>query len=483
MKNDHAKITVVPLGPGSSELLTFQSAEELKKPKQLLVLRTARHPVSAWLEEQGVPFESLDSFYDLYEDFEAMHGAMAAWLWKKAEEQPVCFGVMDPAADGAVQALKKECPENAVLRILPGVTAADQEFSSLPGSQGVSGAVQLFTATGFLSRSFDPSVPILLTEVDSRLLAGQIKLRLTELFPDETEICFFAPGDSAKRTCRVIPLFRLDSGKHFDHTCAVFVPGLDCLQRTRFTFQDLEKIVSRLCAPDGCPWDRVQTHESLRPYLVEEAWEAVNAIEDQDPDHLADELGDVLFQVFIHASIGQRYDEFSLTDVLSGICSKMIRRHPHVFGSQVYGSSASVSEGWEALKRGETGSKTVGETLDTVSQALPSLKYSIKMYKKLAQLPAFRRPPEEISKEIRLHAEKLEKEFRPEEMALLLMKCTELCYREDQDAEIILHRGVETLKKQYQKAENAIFADEKRPENLTFQELRVYLKQVEDEIE
>ena len=198
MKNDHTKITVVPLGPGSPELLTFQSAEELKKPKQLLVLRTARHPVSSWLEEQGVPFESLDSFYDLYEDFEAMHGAMAAWLWKKAEEQPVCFGVMDPAADGAVQALK-ECPENAVLRILPGVTAADQAcLSALPRiPRSRLRLPQLFTATGFLSRSFDPSVPILLTEVDSRLLAGQIKLRLTELFPDETEIRFFPPPEDS----------------------------------------------------------------------------------------------------------------------------------------------------------------------------------------------------------------------------------------------------------------------------------------------
>jgi tetrapyrrole methylase family protein/MazG family protein len=129
----------------------------------------------------------------------------------------------------------------------------------------------------------------------------------------------------------MIPLYQLDNQKHYDHTAAVFLPGVDYLHRARHTFEDLERIVSRLRAPDGCPWDSVQTHRSLTPYMVEEAWEVVNAIEEDDPDHLADELGDVLFQVFIHASIGKSCGEFTLTDILTDICRKMIHRHPAVF--------------------------------------------------------------------------------------------------------------------------------------------------------
>ena len=135
---------------------------------------------------------------------------------------------------------------------------------------------------------------------------------------------------------------------------------------------------------------------------MEEAWEAVNAIDEGDTDHLADELGDVLFQVMIHSAIGTAFDEFTLTDVLSGICRKMIQRHPHVFIVSHGESAEDVSQGWEARKRKETGSRTVGETLDDVSSFLPALKYSIKMYKKLAQLPACARDPRvRIAEEIR----------------------------------------------------------------------------------
>ena len=299
------------------------------------------------------------------------------------------------------------------------------------------------------------------------------------------EIVFFPPSEKSSRTAVRIPLYALDAQKTYDHTAACYLPGVDYLHRSRFTFEDLADITSRLRAPDGCPWDSVQTHESLRPYMVEEAWEAVNAIEDQDMDHLADELGDVLFQVFIHSSIGESFDEFTLTDVVSGICRKMIHRHPHVFGSEKADTAQGVSDGWEALKRAETGSKTVGETLNDVSQSLPSLKYSIKMYKKLAQLPALRRSPEEIAPEIVSLASSLIEngQFSAENMAQLLMKCTELCYRSDADAEILLHRGVEKLKKKYQYAEKTMVNDEKKPENLTFQQLCVYLDAAGDAIE
>ena len=270
-------------------------------------------------------------------------------------------------------------------------------------------------------------------------------------------------------------MYQLDSLKTYDHRAAVVVPGISDLNRNHFSFNDLVRIVSRLRAPDGCPWDRIQTHMSLRPYMVEEAWEAVNAIDEENMEHLSDELGDVLFQVLIHASIGESFDEFSLTDVLSGICKKMIRRHPHVFKAASGETAEEISSGWEARKRTET----------DVSQALPALKYSIKMYKKLAQLPAFRRDPEIIAQEIQENSRSLlsDGNLDVQSMSRVLMKCTELCYRTDEDAEIILHQGVTRLKKRYQSAEKTVFRDEKRPESLTFQQLCVYLSSVEEEIE
>ena len=477
------KITVVSLGPGDPGLLTLQTADHLRSGKTRLILRTSRHPAARWLAEQNIAMESMDSWYDRYDDFDEMHRAMAEWLWAEAVQKAITLGVADAGTDGLVLALGAARPEKAELRVLPGVSASENCIASLPPECRPDPGLQAFSAFGFLSLTDNPECSLLLTELDSALLAGEVKLRLADLLEDEQEILFFPPSEQTPRPVRKIALYQLDTQKAYDHTAAVFIPGLGYLKRERHTFGDLTRIVSRLRAPDGCPWDRIQTHESLRPYMVEEAWEAVNAIDDGDMDHLADELGDVLFQVFIHASIGESCGEFSMTDVVSGICRKMIQRHPHVFVRSGGETATEIAQGWEARKREETGSRTVGETLNDVSSSLPALKYSIKMYKKLAQLPALRRDPETVCGEIRAAADSLMKDgrFSPEAMAVLLRKCTELCYREDQDAEILLHGSTVRMKNMYQAAEKKMLQDKKSPESLTFQQLCVYLDSVEED--
>ena len=477
------EITVVSLGPGSPDLITCQAREQLLRTDQQLILRTARHPVGDWLSGQQIPFRSLDSFYEVHEDFDEMHRAMADFLWNESARGRVCFGVMDPVTDGAVAAVKAACPAGALLQVMPGVSAAQACLTALPAETSLSGGLRLYSSADFLSAPAEPAVSLFITELDSALLAGEIKLKLSEIHGEEEEVFFFPPDAAGCGIPRPIPLFRLDGQKKYDHTAAVFVPGKDYRHRSRFTFEDLTAIVSRLRAPDGCPWDRVQTHESLRPYLVEEAWEAVGAIDEGDMDHLADELGDVLFQVMIHASIGESFDEFTLTDVISGICSKMIKRHPHVFVSPDGQNAEQISQGWEARKRAETGSKSVGETLDDVSAFLPALKYSIKMYKKLCQVPALRRDPAQIAQEIHQLSGQLMagKSLSPRAMSQLLMKCTELCFQTDQDAEIQLHQGVDQLKKQYQRAEKIMMREGAEPERLSLEQIKAYMNRAEEE--
>ena len=477
MKSVKPEILVIAIGPGDPGLLTVQAADILQSGRCALFLRTGRHPVADWLTEKSIPFSTLDSFYSQYDDFDRMHQAMAAFLWNSARHEKIGFCVMDPSSDGAVLSLKELRPPEGSLRILAGVSASSACLSSLPVSVLPGSSLQCCTAASLLLSAPDPSLPMLITELDSSLLAGDVKLKLSDSYPDEAVVCFFPPASVSPRPVRSIPLYLLDSQKEYDHTAAVFLPGIDPLHRTRFTFRDLFWIVSRLRAPDGCPWDRIQTHESLRPYMVEEAWEAVSAIEEENWDHLADELGDVLFQVFIHASIGESYDEFTMTDVLSQICQKMIRRHPHVFQHASAETAREISEGWERMKRTETGSKTLGESLDDVSPGLPSLKYAIKVNKKLCQIPALRRPPEMIASEIRQLSSSLlnGSSLRSENLMSLLMLCTELCYRTDQDAEILLHQEVDRVKHAWQKAERQLLQAGFSLENLTLSDLQAAL--------
>ncbi len=137
------------------------------------------------------------------------------------------------------------------------------------------------------------------------------------------------------------------------------------------TLEGLRRIVATLRGPHGCPWDRAQTHQSLRHYLREEAAEALEAIESADDERLAEELGDVLLQVFLHAQIAQERGAFSLEDVVYGITSKVVRRHPHVFGSAHAETPEAVVAQWEELKRQEKGDKA--ESLGSVPPIMPAL--------------------------------------------------------------------------------------------------------------
>ena len=140
------------------------------------------------------------------------------------------------------------------------------------------------------------------------------------------------------------------------------------------TFDAFCHIIARLRSPDGCPWDRKQTHESLKPYLIEEAYETLQTIDDGDTEDLCEELGDLLLQIGLHARIAEESSEFKMADVLRGINEKLIRRHPHVFGDTKVTNENEVMANWEELKRAE--GKNEKSLLDGIPKDIPSLAYS-----------------------------------------------------------------------------------------------------------
>jgi len=150
-------------------------------------------------------------------------------------------------------------------------------------------------------------------------------------------------------------------------------------------FDELVRVMARLRAPDGCPWDAEQTHRSLRPYLLEEAYEALEAIDAEDWPRLCDELGDVLLQVVFHAQLAAERGDFDIDDVTAAIVTKLKRRHPHVFGDTTVSGSAEVVDRWEQLKREETGYQERESALDGIPRALPALQHAHKVQKRAAR--------------------------------------------------------------------------------------------------
>lgn len=463
-------ITVVSIGPGDPSFLNVITVRTLRDASPL-VLRTGRHPLSAWLETEGMAFRTLDHLYETSDDFDALSRAAAEELWSLSGISPdLVYAVSDVLTDRTVDALFSSRPEGGEVRLVPGFSFADYY---LPACRPFfsTADIRICPAASFDGTGLQPSRPLLITELNDEITAGEVKQALAAWIRDE-ETVMFLPGDGKALP---VPLYELDRQPFYDHLSAVACGPFSYEQRSRKTLEDLMEIMDRLRAPGGCPWDRKQTHQSLEPYVVEEAWEVVGAAEENDPLHLAEELGDLLFQVVFHTSIGKSFDEFTMDDVLSAICQKMIRRHPHVFvpasGSGATGAAVElpeagtritaeqVTDNWDKIKQAETGSKTPLEALKDVSPALPALRYAEKVLRKMKHVPALPDPaPAEITESIRSLAEDLDPALPVSELekrfAALLFACSRLSAALGLDSEILLHeftarliRDCQTLEK------------------------------------
>lgn len=159
---------------------------------------------------------------------------------------------------------------------------------------------------------------------------------------------------------------------------------MDSTTEKKYTYEDFLEIIARLRAEDGCPWDREQTHESLKNCLIEEAYETVEAIDLKDDENLKEELGDVLLQVVMHGQIASEQQRFDMTDIIDGVARKMIRRHPHIFGDVMVDSSREVLKNWEEIKKQEKNETSVLEGIQRVPKALPANIRAQKVIKKAA---------------------------------------------------------------------------------------------------
>jgi tetrapyrrole methylase family protein / MazG family protein len=222
-------------------------------------------------------------------------------------------------------------------------------------------------------------------------------------------------------------------------------------------YQELRAVVARLRAPDGCPWDREQTHASLRPYLLQEAYEVLSALDDDDTERLPDELGDLLWQILIHTQLAEEAGEFTMTDVLTAVTAKLVRRHPHVFGEEEAGTAAEVEARWESLKRRERDEKT--SVVASVPEALPALAYAQELLRR-AGSAGFEWPRREdvvakLAEEVDELARTENVEQRTEEFGDILINLANYARYIGIDAEEALRLAARKFRRRFQSVEAA----------------------------
>jgi tetrapyrrole methylase family protein/MazG family protein len=226
-------------------------------------------------------------------------------------------------------------------------------------------------------------------------------------------------------------------------------------------YRELRRIVARLRAPDGCPWDREQTHESLKPYLVQEAYEVLAVLDEGDVGRLPEELGDLLFQVLVHTQLAEEAGEFTMGDVLSGLADKLVRRHPHVFGEGKLADAAQVVEQWDRLKAAE---RTEAESaLSGVPRSLPALAYAQELLRRAGaagfEWPDRRDVLPKVEEELREIAEVSDRRRRAEEFGDLLLNLANWARYSDIDAEEALRLAATKFGRRFEEVERLARAE------------------------
>nr|MBA2680100.1 MazG family protein [Ktedonobacteraceae bacterium] len=399
-----AAITIVGLGPGSIDDLTLEASRVLTQAAsagQTIYFRTTIHPTVEVLKHDipDVRIESFDRLYDESENWTTLYQQIAEELCEFATQGPIIYAVPGHPLIGeiSVQLVLKLARERLLsTRIVSGLSFIEPVCNLLELDPFNSGA-QLVDATNLAALTLDevagkiiPTLPLLVVQVYNRRLASEVKLILGECYPDEWPVKLVrAAGVDADETVIEMPLYELDRNNFANHLSTLYVPPVGELSALRVP-ETLRYITMRLRRePDGCPWDRKQTHQSLTKYVIEETYEVVEALEENNMQKLAEELGDLLLQVYLHAEIARQDGDFSIGDVFEQVDAKLIRRHPHIFGDVEVNDAGQVVQNWEAIKRQERVSAGVDvqseSVLDRVPQSTPALIVSQEYQKRAAK--------------------------------------------------------------------------------------------------
>ncbi|MGE5595579.1 MAG: nucleoside triphosphate pyrophosphohydrolase [Hyphomicrobiales bacterium] len=440
-------IHVVGLGPGSPELLTAQARALLEGGLPVL-LRTRHHPTVAAIDPEG-RFPSCDDLYQGAQSFDEVYEAVVRRVVEAGRGGDLVFAVPGHplVAERTVSGLRQAArDEEMEVRVYPAVSFVDAAAVAL----GVDfGGVQLCDA---LDLRIDAQRPALVSQVFDRDTCTALKLALLEIYPAGHRVTVLRAVGTAEEQVREVPLAELDHQAASYLDC-VFVPAIAAIEDVR-RFDGLAAIVERLNAPDGCPWDREQTHESLRPHLLEESYEALEAIDAGDRARLTEELGDVLLQVLMHAAVGVREGTFGFGDVTEHIARKLVRRHPHVFGEGSARTAEEVYQNWEALKQQE---KPRSSILEGVPATLPALAASQAIQGRARRIgfdwPDIEGPLDKLVEEVQEFAHAASENDREDEFGDVLFVVTNIAQRLGIDAEQALRRANEKFRRRFGRLE------------------------------
>ena len=473
-------ITIIGLGVEKGDL-TKRGEQAVLQAVQLgapVLVRTAKTRSYQTVLDLGIPHTTLDYVYEKSRSFQTLSKNLASAVLNAGEN---AVYLVDGAAseDYSVKALLKKTRGKA--QVIDGVSKVGA-IASLARFAGCS--YTAVSAYELCERQGELSLPLIVYDLDDRALASDCKLLLGNLFGEEISALYIQGGKRTK-----IPLYELDRRKEYDYSSAVAIEKIDLLEKQRFTIHDLKEIIVRLRAPDGCPWDRVQTNDSIKMSAVEEAYELVDAINLDDDSKILEETGDILLQAVFHAVLKEETGAFDLTDALTGICQKLISRHTHVFGTDKASDNESALSVWEKNKMQEKGQDTYAKAVNDVPKCFPAVMRAQKVGKRAGKAGMDFASVDDAAQRLKAELEEVFEAIKngdsvqtEKEVGDLLFSAVNVGRKAGADCEKALAESVERFARRFTLAEEKALKDGKEVTKLSQQEWDGYYLAAKDEL-
>jgi tetrapyrrole methylase family protein/MazG family protein len=471
-------ITLVGLGPGNPSSLTLEAWQLLESSSEIY-LRTEQHPAVQEFPS-NLQVRSFDYLYESSPSYEQIYASIIEQvLALGSRPEGVVYGV-----PGHPFIAEATCPEiarrarnsNIPLRVVDGLGFIGPVFSALgvdpfPHTVLVD-ALELASAH---VPAFPPDAPALIAQLYSRPVTSEVKLTLMEVYPDEHLVTLVHAAGTSNQIVEPLKLYEIDRSLHIGLLTTLYLPPL----RPGCSFEAFQEMIAHLRAPEGCPWDREQTHQTLRSHLLEETYEALAALDADDPLAMCEEFGDLLLQIVLHAQIAGESREFRMADIIWGIYDKIKRRHPHVFGDLKLADADSVIQNWERLKASERASSGQAEKslLEGVPATLPALAQAQEIQRRAARVgfdwPAIEGVYEKVAEEIS-EVRSASEISRAAEIGDLLFAVVNLARWLDVDAESALRQGNSRFRQRFASIERSIRIEDRQMNELSLDEMEAY---------